>query len=127
LSFTNQRLFSPNPTAIRRACRTIKQLLGVSTMLTLDPVRDDAGAVVRDERRRAGVSLAAGATRGTTRTGRIWQGSGNGSVFPLFARDDRTYVMARDVVFMKAMRQHFHVRAGRRPGAGALWPWAWRL
>jgi multiple sugar transport system permease protein len=41
---TNQRLVSPNPTEFV-GLSTYRQLLGV-TMLTLDPLRNDAGAMV---------------------------------------------------------------------------------
>ena len=44
LSFTNQRLISPNPTEFT-GLANYRQLLGVGT-LVLDPVVDDAGAVM---------------------------------------------------------------------------------
>ena len=47
LSFTNQRLFSPNPTEWVGAAN-FKQLLGVG-VLTLEPERDDAGAIKLDK------------------------------------------------------------------------------
>ncbi|UXN73299.1 hypothetical protein N8D56_20655 [Devosia sp. A8/3-2] len=46
LSFTNQRLISPNPTEWV-GTRNFKQLLGVGT-LVLQPETDEAGALVRD-------------------------------------------------------------------------------
>src|SRR5688500_5665849 len=46
-SFTNQRLFSPNPTEWV-GTRNFKSLLGVAT-LTLEPERDAEGAVVLDD------------------------------------------------------------------------------
>ena len=47
LSFTNQRLFSPNPTQWV-GMANFEQLLAVST-LTLEPERDASGAVVLDD------------------------------------------------------------------------------
>ena len=47
LSFTNQRLISPNPTEWV-GMDNYRQLLGMG-VLTLEPERDDAGAVIRDE------------------------------------------------------------------------------
>ena len=46
-SFTNQRLFSPNPTEWVGTAN-FQRLLGVAT-LTLEPERDDGGAVVLDD------------------------------------------------------------------------------
>ena len=57
LSFTNQRLFSPNPTQWVGTAN-FEQLLGVGT-LTLEPERDDAGAVELDDGRPADLSAAA--------------------------------------------------------------------
>src|SRR5918996_6632658 len=47
LSFTNQRLFSPNPTQWVGTAN-FQQLLGVST-LTLEPERDTSGAIELDD------------------------------------------------------------------------------
>jgi ABC-type sugar transport system permease subunit len=46
-SLTNQRLISPNPTEFV-GLENYRDLLGLA-VITLEPERDDAGAVVRDE------------------------------------------------------------------------------
>ena len=48
LSFTNQRLFSPNPTQWVGTAN-FEALLGVST-LTLEPERDAGGSILRDDK-----------------------------------------------------------------------------
>ena len=55
LSFTNQRLISPNPTEYV-GFENYRDLLGLA-IFTLEPERDDTGTVVRDE---AGWWLALG-------------------------------------------------------------------
>jgi multiple sugar transport system permease protein len=102
LSFTNQRLVSPNPTEFV-GMANYRQLLGITT-LTLEPLRDDAGQVV----------LKDGApeyptVRSLTRNNpdrpdlagmREWFSFS-------FGGENRTYVLARDVVFMKAVVNTF--------------------
>lgn len=99
LSFTNQRLVSPNPTEWV-GMSNYSQLLGVS-YITLDPVTDDAGAIVRD----ADGNPTYPRLREYTRKNadyphldgmREWFSIGRGS-------EARTFVVARDVVFMKAI------------------------
>lgn len=98
LSFTNQRLVSPNPTEFT-GLANYQQLLGVG-MITLEPERDAAGAVVRD----ADGSPTYPRLRDFTRNNpdhpeldglREW--------FSYQVGDSRTYVLARDVVFMRAL------------------------
>jgi multiple sugar transport system permease protein len=98
LSFTNQRLVSPNPTEFT-GLANYQQLLGVG-MITLDPERDAEGVIVRE----ADGSPAYPRLRDLTRNNpdhpeldglREW--------FSFQVGDSRTYVLARDVVFMKAL------------------------
>lgn len=98
LSFTNQRLISPNPTQFV-GLSNYSQLLGVS-FLTLEPERDDAGAIVRE----ADGSPTYPALRGYTRNNEDYpQLDGMREWFSVSLGDSRTYVLARDVVFMKAV------------------------
>lgn len=102
LSFTNQRLVSPNPTAFI-GLTNYSQLLGFA-VLTLDPERDADGAIIMD-----GDEPQYPALRGFTR---------NNPDYPQFAGlrewfsidrsgDRRSYILARDVVFMKALVNTF--------------------
>ena len=98
-SFTNQRLTSPNPTEFVGA-RNYERLLGLA-VLTLDPLRDEEGdTVVRDG------EPAYPRLRGYTR---------DAEAYPRYFRmrewfhvdlpgDRRAYVLASDVVFLKALR-----------------------
>jgi len=98
LSFTNQRLISPNPTAYVGAAN-YRQLLGVGT-ITLDPLRDDAGAV----QRAADGSPAYPRLREFTRANPDYpQLDGMREWFSFGRGESRTFVLARDVVFMKAI------------------------
>jgi multiple sugar transport system permease protein len=98
LSFTNQRLISPNPTQFV-GLSNYSQLLGVG-LLTLEPERDDAGAIVRE----ANGSPTYPALRGYTRNNEGYpQLDGMREWFSISLGDSRTYVLARDVVFMKAV------------------------
>jgi multiple sugar transport system permease protein len=98
LSFTNQRLISPNPTEFT-GMSNYRQLLGLN-LLTLDPVKDASGAVQMKDGAPEYPSL-----RSYTRNNpdypqyegmREWFSFGSGG-------DSVTYVLARDVVFMKAL------------------------
>jgi multiple sugar transport system permease protein len=102
LSFTNQRLVSPNPTEFV-GLSNYRQLLGV-TMLTLDPVRDDAGAVVTKDDKPEYPSL-----RALTRNNPDRPDLAGMREWFSFSLDgeSRTYVLARDVVFMKAVVNTF--------------------
>lgn len=97
-SFTNQRLISPNPTQFI-GLANYEQLLGMG-VLTLSPERDDAGAVIRDD---AG-ALQYPSLRSYTRNNADYpQYDGMREWFSFDMGDSRTYVLARDVVFMKAL------------------------
>ncbi len=104
LSFTNQRLVSPNPTEFT-GLANYSQLLGLS-MLTLDPVRDDAGAVVLKDG-----AVEYPALRSFTRKNPDYpQLDGMREWFAFdtpFGGDARTFVLARDVVFMIAIMNTF--------------------
>jgi multiple sugar transport system permease protein len=102
LSFTNQRLISPNPTQFV-GLANYQQLLGVD-LLTLEPERDAAGAVARDE----GGAPKYPSLRSFTRNNKDYpQFDGMREWFSFQQGDDRTYVLARDVVFMKAIVNTF--------------------
>ena len=102
LSFTNQRLVSPNPTEWV-GLENYRQLLGVTT-LTLEPLVDEQGQVVMKD-----VAPEYPSLRSLTRNNpdrpdlagmREWfsWGGDGGSI---------TYVLARDVVFMTAIVNTF--------------------
>ncbi len=102
LSFTNQRLFSPNPTQWV-GMANFDQLLGVSA-LTLEPERDDAGEIVRDD---AGAPTYP-RLRGYTRNNPDYPNLvGKQEWFSFQYGESRTYVLASDVVFMKALINTF--------------------
>ncbi|MCD7059555.1 carbohydrate ABC transporter permease [Pelagibacterium xiamenense] len=97
-SFTNQRLISPNPTEFV-GMRNFEQLLGIG-VLTLSPEVDEAGSPVRDD----DGALQYPRVRDYTRNNpdyphlegmREWFGWNWGN--------DRVLVLARDLVFMKAL------------------------
>lgn len=99
LSFTNQRLISPNPTEYV-GLSNYRALLGMG-IITLDPVTDDAGEIVRDE---AGLPTYP-RLREYTRNNpdypqldgmREWFSFGRGG-------EARTFIVARDVVFLRAI------------------------
>lgn len=99
LSFTNQRLISPNPTEFV-GMRNFEQLLGLS-VLTVDPERDEAtGKVVRT----AEGQLTYPRVRTFTRKNPNYpQYNGMREWFSWTWNDSRVVVVARDVVFMKAL------------------------
>ncbi len=101
-SFTNQRLFSPNPTQWVGTAN-FEQLLGVST-LTLEPERDDAGVIVRDDDGAATYPRLRGYTRNNPDYPHL---QGKQEWFSFGWGEDRVYVLASDVVFMKALRNTF--------------------
>ena len=102
LSFTNQRLVSPNPTEFI-GLANYQQLLGVG-LLTLDPERDTEGNVVREE----DGSPAYPRLRDYTRNNPDYpELDGLREWFSFQSGDSRTYVLARDVVFMKALANTF--------------------
>ena len=102
LSFTNQRLFSPNPTQWVGTAN-FQQLLGLG-ILTLEPERDDAGNVVLDEDGEPEYPRLRSYTRRNPDYPRL---QGMQEWFSIDRGDSRTYILARDVVFMKALRNTF--------------------
>jgi multiple sugar transport system permease protein len=102
LSFTNQRLISPNPTQFV-GLANYEQLLGVG-LLTLEPERDTAGAIVRDE---TGAPKYPAVRSFTRNNPDFPQYDGMRELFSFQQGDSRTYVLARDVVFMRALVNTF--------------------
>jgi multiple sugar transport system permease protein len=97
LSFTNQRLISPNPTEFT-GLANYRQLLGVGTLM-LDPVVDAAGAVVIKD----GVAEYP-AIRSFTRNNPDYPSlNGMREWFSLGWGNSKLIVLARDVVFMMAI------------------------
>ena len=99
LSFTNQRLISPNPTEWV-GFRNFENLLTIRTF-TLDPEIDEAtGEPLRDE----DGELVYPRLRGFTRDNPDYpELDGLREWFSWQSGDARTYVLASDVVFMKAL------------------------
>lgn len=98
LSFTNQRLVSPNPTEFT-GLANYQQLLGVG-MITLEPERDAAGAIVREADGTPAYPRLRDYTRNNPDHPEL---DGLREWFSFQVGDSRTYVLARDVVFMKAL------------------------
>jgi len=97
LSLTNQRLISPNPTQYV-GLRNYRELLDVA-VITLKPLRDDAGALIRDE----DGNLEYPRVRDITRSDEYPQYSGMREWFRWQSGDNAKVVIASDVVFMKAL------------------------
>ena len=98
LSFTDQRLVSPNPTEFV-GMRNFEQLLGVG-VLTLEPVKDSAGGVVRD----ADGAPTYPAVRTFTRNNPQYPNlNGMREWLTLHFGDTELVLVARDVLFMKAL------------------------
>ncbi len=102
LSFTNQRLVSPNPTEFT-GLSNYRQLLGMG-ILHLDPVKDDAGQVVRDDAGQPKLPELRSITRNNPD---FPQYVGMREWFSWSSGEGRTYVLARDVVFLKAIINTF--------------------
>ncbi len=102
LSFTNQRLVSPNPTEFV-GLANYQQLLGVG-LLTLEPERDGDGNVVRAEDGGPAYPRLRDYTRNNPDYPEL---DGLREWFSFQSGDSRTYVLARDVVFMKALANTF--------------------
>lgn len=102
LSFTNQRLFSPNPTQWVGTAN-FEKLLGVST-LTLEPERDAQGVVTLDAAGEPAYPRLRGYTRNNPDYPHL---QGKQEWFSFNWGEKRTYVLASDVVFMKALRNTF--------------------
>ncbi len=99
LSLTNQRLISPNPTEFV-GFENYRQLLSVG-LLTLDPVRDQDGAIVRDEDGQITYPRVRSFTRNNPDYPSL---SGKREWFRWQWSDKAVVVLASDVVFMKALR-----------------------
>ena len=97
LSLTNQRLISPNPTKYV-GVSNFQSLLGLS-IIKLEPERDDAGALVRDD----DGALKYPRVRTITRNPDFPQYKGMREWFRVQTGDSARVVIARDVVFMKAL------------------------
>jgi len=99
-SFTNQRLISPNPAEFV-GTRNFERMLGLG-FLTLDPVVDDNGELVRDDN---GDPTYPRLRRFTRRNPDYPHLDRMREWFSIdLAEDRRFYVLARDVIFMKALR-----------------------
>lgn len=97
LSLTNQRLISPNPTEFV-GFENYRDLLGLS-IITLEPERDEAGDVVRDD----DGMIAYPRVRTITRSDEFPQYRGMREWFRWQSGDEAKVVIASDVVFMKAL------------------------
>lgn len=102
LSFTNQRLFSPNPTQWVGTAN-FEKLLGVGT-LTLEPERDARGAVKLDAAGEPTYPRLRGYTRNNPDYPHL---RGKQEWFSFNWGEKRIYVLASDVVFMKSLRNTF--------------------
>ena len=98
LSFTNQRLISPNPTEWV-GMRNFDQLLGVG-MLVLQPETDEAGALVRDAKGELSYPRVRDYTRNNAEYPQL---SGKREWLSWDWGDSKVYVLASDFVFMKAL------------------------
>ncbi len=97
LSFTNQRLISPNPTEFV-GLANYRQLLDIKT-LTLAPERDAAGAVIVKDG-----AVQYPALRALTRNNPQYpQFNGMREWFSIDWGENRIFVLARDVVFLTAV------------------------
>lgn len=101
LSLTNQRLISPNPTEWV-GLDNYRQLLSVG-VVTLEPERDDNGAVLRDE----DGEIEYPRVRTITRSEEFPQYRGMREWFSWQSGENRKVVLARDVVFMQALLNTF--------------------
>ncbi|PAQ09501.1 carbohydrate ABC transporter permease [Mesorhizobium temperatum] len=101
LSLTNQRLLSPNATQFV-GLENYRQLLGLG-VVTLEPERDDAGNVVRNE---AG-EIQYPRLREITRSEAYPQYRGMREWFRWQSGENVMVVIASDVVFMKALVNTF--------------------
>ncbi|MBI9103037.1 MAG: sugar ABC transporter permease [Spirochaetales bacterium] len=98
LSFTNQRLVSPNPTEWV-GMRNFKRLMTVKT-LTMDPLVDEkSGAFLTDETG----NIAYPRLREFTRNPDYPQYTGMRELFSYNRGDSKIIVLASDVIFLKAL------------------------
>ncbi|MEO8244548.1 MAG: sugar ABC transporter permease [bacterium] len=115
LSFTNQRLVSPNPTEFT-GMSNYRQLLGMG-ILHLDPLKDDAGKTVLDD---AGQPKLPELRSITRKNPDYPQFDGMREWFSWGSGEGRTYVLARDVVFLKAIINTFIFVMVTAPVQGGL-------
>lgn len=101
-SLTNQRLFSPNPTEYV-GLANYKSLLGVG-YLALEPERDAAGVALRDEAGALQYPRLRNLTRGNPEFEHL---SGMREWFSWQSGEVKKIVLARDVVFMRALVNTF--------------------
>ncbi|TIM23350.1 MAG: sugar ABC transporter permease [Mesorhizobium sp.] len=101
LSLTNQRLLSPNPTQFV-GLENYQQLLGLA-VVTLEPERNDAGEMIRNE---AG-EIQYPRLRAITRSDDYPQYRGMREWFRWQSGEKIMIVIASDVVFMKALVNTF--------------------
>ena len=98
MSFTNQRLVSPNPTEWV-GMRNFERLLTIRTF-TLEPERDDSGALVYDD----DGSIAYPRLRTFTRKNPDYpELNGLREFFSWQSGENRTVILAADVVFLRAL------------------------
>ena len=101
LSLTDQRLVSPNPTRFV-GLENYRDLLDVS-VITLEPERDADGAIVRDD----DGSVEYPRVRTVTRSSETPQYRGMREWFRWQSGEDVRVVIARDVVFLRALLNTF--------------------
>lgn len=104
LSFTNQRLVSPNPASFV-GLANYKQLLDV-TVLTIEPERDAAGVIVREADGSPKYPSVRSLTRNNPDRPEL-SGMREWFALPGLGGEARSIVLARDVVFMKAVVNTF--------------------
>ena len=102
LSLTNQRLASPNPTEWV-GLGNYEKLLGLA-VFTLEPERDDAGQVMRDDDGEIEYPRLRKFTRNNPDYPHL---QGKREWFSWASGENRTVVLASDVVFMKALVNTF--------------------
>lgn len=114
-SFTNQRLVSPNPTEFT-GLSNYSQLLGMG-VLHLDPVKDAAGQVTLDDKGQPAYPELRKFTRSNPDYPQL---TGMREWFSFGWGEGKTYVLARDVVFMHAVLNTFIFVIVVAPVQGAL-------
>ena len=100
-SLTNQRLISPNPTEFV-GFQNYENLLGMA-VVTLEPERDSDGQVVRDDKG----EIEYPRIRTITRSPETPQYKGMREWFRVQTGDTAIVVIAKDVVFLKALTNTF--------------------
>ena len=119
-SLTNQRLVSPNPTQFV-GLANYQHLLGLA-VIKLEPERDAAGAIMRDDNG----DIVYPRVRTITRSADFPQYQGMREWFRWQSGDNAMVVIASDVVFMKALINTFLFVLFMAPLQGGLAPCCWR-